>query len=346
MVVEGVRDVRKCFFFFSSRRRHTRSGRVTGVQTCALPISSWLFARICILMLPLKNLLSEESFEIEHLSEYKNKSDLWWLNVTTLYYSGNCSQALSELKQKYEGLCERPVELSLHIASRLPHNKYDTLYIISETMFWCGEYRAALQLYQYMTVNDISDERVRIADCHDHLGNHSKAKEILESISEKSSDVYFSLGNAYQSSGRYDEAEANYLQALQIEYNTTSVAPLTDYYGDPLPVDNYDKVDLVGAASPEQRLNMITSITPGIIIHIGSLGTVYHEKKQYRRAEAYYNKAVEFIHELYGKGAAVLPAATILNNQGANYSSMKLYSDADQCYTEALAIHKIGRAHV
>ena len=29
-------------FFFSSRRRHTRSGRVTGVQTCALPIfSAW-----------------------------------------------------------------------------------------------------------------------------------------------------------------------------------------------------------------------------------------------------------------------------------------------------------------
>ena len=28
-------------FFFSSRRRHTRSGRVTGVQTCALPISGF-----------------------------------------------------------------------------------------------------------------------------------------------------------------------------------------------------------------------------------------------------------------------------------------------------------------
>ena len=26
-------------FFFSSRRRHTRYGTVTGVQTCALPIS-------------------------------------------------------------------------------------------------------------------------------------------------------------------------------------------------------------------------------------------------------------------------------------------------------------------
>src|SRR3546814_2746745 len=33
------------FFFFSSRRRHTRCALVTGVQTCALPISTpalWL----------------------------------------------------------------------------------------------------------------------------------------------------------------------------------------------------------------------------------------------------------------------------------------------------------------
>src|SRR3546814_4934620 len=31
-----------CFFFFSSRRRHTRCALVTGVQTCALPIFSLL----------------------------------------------------------------------------------------------------------------------------------------------------------------------------------------------------------------------------------------------------------------------------------------------------------------
>src|SRR3546814_10562185 len=29
-------------FFFASRRRHTRCALVTGVQTCALPISDWL----------------------------------------------------------------------------------------------------------------------------------------------------------------------------------------------------------------------------------------------------------------------------------------------------------------
>src|SRR3546814_12083270 len=31
--------VKKCVVFFSSRRRHTRCALVTGVQTCALPIS-------------------------------------------------------------------------------------------------------------------------------------------------------------------------------------------------------------------------------------------------------------------------------------------------------------------
>src|SRR3546814_6230492 len=34
-----------CFFFFSSRRRHTRCALVTGVQTCALPISKLALER-------------------------------------------------------------------------------------------------------------------------------------------------------------------------------------------------------------------------------------------------------------------------------------------------------------
>src|SRR3546814_9015166 len=35
-----VIDNRVSWFFFSSRRRHTRCALVTGVQTCALPISA------------------------------------------------------------------------------------------------------------------------------------------------------------------------------------------------------------------------------------------------------------------------------------------------------------------
>src|SRR3546814_1446210 len=41
-----------CFFFFSSRRRHTRCALVTGVQTCALPIFKCLccFVVLCVLI--------------------------------------------------------------------------------------------------------------------------------------------------------------------------------------------------------------------------------------------------------------------------------------------------------
>src|SRR3546814_10538128 len=35
-----------CVFFFSSRRRHTRCALVTGVQTCALPISPAAFTEL------------------------------------------------------------------------------------------------------------------------------------------------------------------------------------------------------------------------------------------------------------------------------------------------------------
>src|SRR3546814_4522054 len=40
IVIRQLLQVRWCinFFFFSSRRRHTRCALVTGVQTCALPI--------------------------------------------------------------------------------------------------------------------------------------------------------------------------------------------------------------------------------------------------------------------------------------------------------------------
>ena len=299
------------------------------------------FSAVCRLMIPVKLFLAEQTVKIEDLTTYQMVSDVWWLNVTSLYYSGNYVEALSVLKQKCEGLSENPVTSALQLASELPHSIDYKLYIISETLFWCSEYRAALQIYQYMTDNDISDKRVRIAACHIQLSNYNKALEILESIPVKSSEVYLQLGHAYGDTGKYDQAEAHYLHALQIEYNKTSVDTLTDYYGNPLPVDDkQDGVDLISAASPEHRLSMITNITPDIITRIGSLGMVYLEKKQYRRAEAYYNKAVELIHELYGKGAAVEPAATALINQGANYRHMKQYSDANQCYTEALAVYR------
>src|SRR3546814_480827 len=46
------------FFFFSSRRRHTRCALVTGVQTCALPISDWTLGYIACAPLALSAMLA------------------------------------------------------------------------------------------------------------------------------------------------------------------------------------------------------------------------------------------------------------------------------------------------
>src|SRR3546814_4143741 len=50
------------FYFFSSRRRHTRCALVTGVQTCALPISFAIHAGEPGLR-PLHGALDEVGFE-------------------------------------------------------------------------------------------------------------------------------------------------------------------------------------------------------------------------------------------------------------------------------------------
>ena len=282
------------------------------------------------------------------------KSDPWWTHVTTLYYSGNYTQALSVLKQRCADLCDNPVEsaLQLHTSlSRSINDINDTLYIISETLYLCGGYSTALQIYEHMNDNIITDERERIADCQHGLGDNDKAIEILSSITDKSASVYFSLGNAYcDKSGQHEKAEQCYLRALQIEYNKTSAEPRTDYYGNLLTTDCdiQDKVhvDIMSAGSPKDRLTMIKHITPDIILYIGSLGNVYQIQKKHSIAEVYYREALQFIDDLYGKGAVVQATAHTLSNlasnynQNDNYNEMERYKKAEEYYLKALDMYK------
>src|SRR3546814_5790005 len=58
------------FFFFSSRRRHTRCALVTGVQTCALPISAAavVVARLDRLAVGVESLVARQQagVDVEH----------------------------------------------------------------------------------------------------------------------------------------------------------------------------------------------------------------------------------------------------------------------------------------
>src|SRR3546814_18559911 len=60
-----------CFFFFSSRRRHTRCALVTGVQTCALPI----YRRDDVEIAVLDDGVIDEQAQIEHLVDRQERRD-------------------------------------------------------------------------------------------------------------------------------------------------------------------------------------------------------------------------------------------------------------------------------
>ena len=293
------------------------------------------FSSICVLMTPLKN-----SLQTKDLMSYQNISDPWGVNVTTLFYSGKPDDALLALKQQYMGLCESPVETALLMTSVLQHDPPYTMDVIADILCQCGEIRAALKLWQYMTDTNIRDRRVKIVDCHRALGDYDKAIDALENI--MSPRVYFPLGRAYMKSLKFDEAEASFVMALQIECSIALAVTLTDYYGDPVfgHIVKYDKVGLLGATSPIQRLSMITDISPRTTNCITALGDLYHLRKQYTLANAYYDKSLQFLYDLHGRHAAAPVAARALAYQGINYSQMKCYSKTELCYSEALAIYR------
>src|SRR3546814_6223935 len=66
-----------CFVFFSSRRRHTRCALVTGVQTCALPISFKGAPEATFAQLPADGVLPDGFFSTSNLPTYVHLDGRW-----------------------------------------------------------------------------------------------------------------------------------------------------------------------------------------------------------------------------------------------------------------------------
>src|SRR3546814_4893620 len=89
-----------CFFFFSSRRRHTICALVTGVQTCALPISARLPAlfekgRIAVLfaflILPRQPLLPHRQGQDRGSLEQGQRRSTFGCFLRNLHSACSCS---------------------------------------------------------------------------------------------------------------------------------------------------------------------------------------------------------------------------------------------------------------
>ena len=226
--------------------------------------------------------------------------------------------------------------------------RYRTLNTVAEVLYWCLKYNEALQIYCYMIENDISDERLRKADCYHRLYNYDAAVDILSSIEDKTSDEYFSLGQAFKRLGRFEDAEKNLVRALQLACENVPVNIVTDYYGNPIKAGTGENaaipasVSKVNAAdmSPYKRPTSIQDVTANVIACLISLGDVYSDMGMHTRATAYYQKSIESIHRLYGKGAVVPAAGHAFNNLGINYATMGKKKEAEHCYNQALTVYK------
>ena len=81
-VTRGRDGVVVVCFFFSSRRRHTRSGRVTGVQTCALPICVYFGKSDCLVLPKTKSFYGKPGKTVMCL-DYKVAKNPWRSRVST-----------------------------------------------------------------------------------------------------------------------------------------------------------------------------------------------------------------------------------------------------------------------
>src|SRR3546814_5991112 len=81
----GCRLCCDIYFFFSSRRRHTRCALVTGVQTCALPI--FLLAAFC-LTIPYPS-IAQSRYEVSVTRKaqnfYKVDNQRFWIKTKYCY---------------------------------------------------------------------------------------------------------------------------------------------------------------------------------------------------------------------------------------------------------------------
>src|SRR3546814_4248524 len=66
----------RSFFFFSSRRRHTRCALVTGVQTCALPICLFFIALSVVVPIAANGIRAYGIILLAHLSDYRLAVDV------------------------------------------------------------------------------------------------------------------------------------------------------------------------------------------------------------------------------------------------------------------------------
>ena len=224
-------------------------------------------------------------------------------------YTGRFTLALFVCEEKFPTLIEKPVAAATEILSISGSGKYEIMNKISDILFRCKQYKAALQLYHYMKDEGISDMGYDKAWCHYRLGEYKSALDLIHADRKNSERYQSILRCVYMEMGRYDDAETQFVLALQTKYgNLIEHSNNTDYYGRPLKsttstIAQKDTANIL-AQSPEDHLHAIRDTSPDIIACLVCLADVYSKSGKYPQAAAYYKKALQCLYEYHKSNTA------------------------------------------
>ena len=145
----------RCFFFFSSRRRHTRYISVTGVQTCALPISI------------MKHVVEDNADELDFICAFNQKSSqtLEELDSSSDFSKEKINQLATSLAKK--GLIfNQPNSAGIMVYRLLPLMTVGLMeYKFMSELRWDEEERQLAQLFQKL----LDDVRDQVQENYDNL---------------------------------------------------------------------------------------------------------------------------------------------------------------------------------
>ena len=201
--------------------------------------------------------------------------------LITLHLMGKASQVLRILEKTCgDVLYIDPVAAATGMNTKHRISELDKMRCVAILLENCGKYKEALKIFEHINYDMKHDTRIEIAKCYMKLGSIKKAVEILKTIRRKSSEVYMALGNASISDSfkhktddhgsfraKIAAAEDYFSKALQQKQKESSRKIQRRLQ------QSFDK--RFAAASPEDRLHMITDDTPETTEILSILGMTF-----------------------------------------------------------------------
>ena len=306
-----------------------------------------LFIALCEISMPIKQQISKlleinTANEVPDLTTFQTEHHLGY-KFLALQSGGRYFEALTTLQQVIGGNFFDPNLMASHFPDTM--TEITILKAVESTLSKCSKYEASLKFSEYIYQREPSDKNaIRLARCQQSLGYYERANGILLKVAEKLAELYDRLGSVQLDLGKYDEAEQNSVQALQLYYDKASQERSYDYYGNLVSISREEhqeiaKPDLINCSS-EERFNRVRNATPEIIMCLGQLGIIYRRQNNFKSTKSYNEKIDCMIPLVYGENSLVNIAAHVHHIRAINFDDDSEYSLSEETYKNALALNE------